>query len=65
MNKTEEQQKRIKAFLEAYGKLVDEHEVDFANYPIWVPDQNGSFKCMVQSTPVDIKDRPKPSPFVG
>mgnify|MGYP003655014581 CR=1 FL=1 len=64
-NQSNEPQERIKEFLDRYGKLVEDLNVDFANYPMWVPDANGAFKCIVQSTPIDIKDRPTASPFVG
>lgn len=65
MEENNESTKRIAEFLDKYGKLVEEMQVDFANYPMYVPDGNGAFKCIAQSTPVDIKDRPTASPFVG
>lgn len=65
MQENNESEKRIAEFLDRYGKLVEEIQVDFANYPMWVPDGTGGFKCIVQSTPIDIKDRPTASPFVG
>lgn len=56
---------RIKAFLEAYGELVKQHEVDFATYPVFVPDGQGGFKVIIQNTPVDMRNQPKKSPFVA
>lgn len=55
-------QERIGKFLEAYGALVKEHGVDFASYPVFVPDGQGGFKVIVQNTPVDIKNQPQKSP---
>jgi len=64
MEQTEEQKERIAKFLKGYGALVKEFEVDMANYPVWVPEANGSFKTIIQSTPVDIKGRGTLSPFI-
>jgi len=58
-------QERIGAFVEAYGKLVQEHKVDFASYPVFVPDGQGGFKIVVNNTPVDIANQPTKSPFVA
>lgn len=57
--------KRGEAFFKEYGELVEKHQVDFANYPMFIPDKDGSFKIIIQSTPVDVKNRPKPSPFIA
>lgn len=56
---------RIAAFIDAYGALVKEHGVDFASYPVFVPDGQGGFKVVIQNTPVDIKNQPTKSPFVA
>lgn len=61
---TEEQKQRVDVFYKEYGDLVIKHNVDFASYPVFVPDGEGGFKIVVQSTPVDIKDRPVKSPFI-
>lgn len=58
-------QERKEAFLAAYGELVKEHNIDFASYPVFVPDGQGGFKVVVQNTPVDIKNQPTKSPFVS
>lgn len=55
---------RVQAFLKEYGELVAKHKVDFASYPVYVPDGVGGFKVVVQNTPVDITNQPKKSPFV-
>ena len=47
---------KIQKFLEEYGKLVEKHHVDFANYPMFVPDEKGTFKIVIQSTPIDLDD---------
>lgn len=56
---------KAKAFVQAYGKLVEEHQMDLATYPVFIPDGNGGFKVIVQSTPMDISKLPKKSPFMG
>lgn len=59
-----EAQKRIADFIDAYGALVKEHGIDFASYPMFVPDGQGGFKIVVQNQPVDIANQPVKSPFV-
>jgi hypothetical protein len=61
----EEQEKKIAAFLDEYKALVEKHNVDFANYPMFVPDGQGGFKVIVQSTPVDMEQMSKKSPFIA
>lgn len=60
----EELKKRIDAFVKDYGELVDKHQIDFVNYPMFVPDGQNGFKIIVQNQPVDIKNLPTKSPFV-
>ncbi len=61
---TPEAKERIDTFVKEYGELVDKHKVDFANYPMLVPDGKGAFKIIMQSVPVDITNQPVKSPFV-
>lgn len=58
-------QKRAEVFLEAYGKLVDEHKIDIAAYPVYMPDGQGGFKTMIQQSTVDTTDQPYRSPFMA
>lgn len=60
----EEQTKKVQAFLDDYSELVKKHQLDFANYPMFIPDGQGGFKVIVQSTPIDISEAPTKSPFV-
>lgn len=53
---TEEQKAKAEAFVKAYGELVQEHNMDFAHYPVYMPDGNGGFKTVIQSTPVFLKE---------
>lgn len=67
--KTEEEKKaelnqRVNDFVTAYGELVTKHKIDFATYPMFVPDGNGGFKIICQNTPVDIGNQPVKSPFI-
>lgn len=61
----EEVKERVSAFLKDYGDMVNKHGVDFASYPVYVPDGQGGFKTVVQNTPVDIRNQPKKSPFIA
>jgi hypothetical protein len=56
---------RVNAFMKAYGELVNAHGIDFASYPVFTPDGRGGFQVIVQNTPVDIKNQPAKSPFMG
>lgn len=60
----EEIKKRIDDFVKEYGELVEKHKIDFANYPVYVPDENGGFRVVIQNTPVDITNMAIKSPFV-
>lgn len=55
---------RAQAFLKEYGELVGKHKIDFATYPMFVPDGQGGFKIITQSTPVDISNQPVRSNFM-
>lgn len=58
-------QERVQGFLTKYGELVKETSIDFASYPVFVPDGQGGFKVIVQNTPVDISNHPTKSPFMA
>lgn len=69
MNPTDlndEQKKRIDDFMKEYGELVAKHKVDFASFPMFVPDESGkgSFKVICQSVPIDTSNQPTKSPFI-
>lgn len=55
---------RAQEFVKEYGELVGKHKVDFATYPMFVPDGQGGFKIITQSTPVDISNQPIRSDFM-
>ncbi len=63
--KQEDINNRVNEFLKAYGELVTLHKIDFATYPVFMPDGNGAFKVTIQNTPVDISNSPVKSPFVA
>ena len=63
--KKQELNNRLNSFVKEYGELVAKHKVDFATYPVFMPDGNGAFKVIMQSTPVDITNQPTKSPFVA
>lgn len=66
---TEEQKKdsqeRLQKFMSGYEQLVKDTDYDFANYPVYMPDGEGAFKTLLQTTPIDKKYVPTPSPFVA
>lgn len=65
---SDEQKEKAQAFLKEYGELVEKYKYDFATYPVFVPDGQGGFKIVVQSTPIDISkmpEKPVESPFIA
>lgn len=56
---------RIAEFLREYGELTVKHKIDFAQYPVWIPDGTGGFKTVLQNTPIDMSQMPQKSPFIG
>ncbi len=56
----EERVEKGTAFMKEYGELVEKHQIDFATYPVFIPDGQGGFKIVVQSTPIDISKKPEP-----
>ena len=61
----EERKEKGTAFMKEYGELVAKHQIDFATYPVFIPDGQGGFKIVVQSTPIDISEQAKKSPFIA
>lgn len=54
MTDTTTYKERVDVFLKEYRELTEKHKIDFAHYPVYVPDGNGGFKTVLQATPVDI-----------
>ena len=49
---------KTEAFIKEYGELVKKHGMDFAHYPMFIPDGTPSgFKVVLQSTPVEVNDK--------
>lgn len=59
---TEEERK--KEFIKAYGELVEQHKMDFVNFPVFVPAPDGSFKIVMQNAVIPTEQAVK-SPFVA
>ncbi len=53
-------QERSDKFIEGYKKLADELQMDFGQYPQYVPLGNGLYGTMIYSTPRDKKYLPTP-----
>lgn len=61
----EQNSEKIQLFIKEYGELVEKHGVDFANYPMFVPDKDRGFRVIVQTVPVEMKEQPQKSPFIA
>lgn len=53
-----EQQERIQLFLKEYGELTQKHKVDFVNFPMFSPNENGTWDIRIQTQPVDTSNQP-------
>ncbi len=49
----------IQKFLEEYGELVKKYSVDFISLPVFVPSEQGEFKIIIQTSPVDLQELKK------
>lgn len=58
------QKEKLELFVKEYGELVERHRIDFATYPVFVPDDSGGFKVTIQNTPIDISNQPVKSNFI-
>lgn len=58
----EERIAKAQEFLKEYGELVAKHKMDFATYPVFIPDGQGGFKVTVQSTPVVLPEKQTEKP---
>jgi len=50
---------RIKKFLDGYGELVKQYEVDIMAIPQFLPDEKGGWQLKVVSQPVDLEEMKK------
>lgn len=63
MENTKEQ--RIKDFMKAYEELTKKYEIDFTSYPLFIPNgSDGSFKVVVQTSPLDLQELKKKDEFI-
>lgn len=67
MELTKEQQEdiqnRIKEFREKYLELTKKYQVDFASFPQHIQLGEGVYGTMIQTTIMDRKYAPIPSPY--
>lgn len=61
---TDDAKKRIEDFTKEYGELVQKHQVDFVNFPMFQPDGKGHWEVVINSQAVDTKGQPVKSPFI-
>lgn len=64
----EDFKKRSEDFVKEYGELVQKHQVDFIQYPMFVPkkddEKRSVFEVVLQNQPIDLKQVAVKSPFV-
>ena len=63
-DKKNDAQKRIDTFMKRYEALVKELKVDFFTYPAYVPDGQGAFRTVIQTTPMDTTETGIKSPII-
>ena len=62
----EDFQSRVDAFLKEYVELTKKYEIDYASYPVYVPDGNkGKFDTLIQTVPVDMRLKKLNESFVA
>lgn len=48
--------KRVEEFMKKYKALTEEYDIDYIQYPIWIPgEKQGEFKTIIQTSPIDLK----------
>ncbi len=57
-------QERAEAFMKEYNELVEKHGIKMSAAPVFVPNERGSWECMVQGGPIDTKYLPVKSNFM-
>lgn len=56
--------KKIQKFLEEYGELTKKHGVDFAAYPVYVPNDKGTFDLTIQTQPIEVQQKKTLDEFI-
>ncbi len=60
----DEFEKKKAEFLEKYKALIDEYQLDFASFPVLVPNAQGVFEIRINTDVIDTAHRPIKSPFI-
>lgn len=60
MNETDlkETDPKVAAFLHAYGRLRDEHKLDFISVPYFVPTDHGTWEVQIIPQVMSIEEKP-------
>lgn len=53
-----------KDFLKDYEVLIKKYKMDFASYPVWVPNDQGQWVTVIQTQTVDTSKQPIKSDFL-
>lgn len=64
-DKQKDFEERSKVFVEKYGELTKEINIDIASFPTYVPDGQGGFKTVIQQSTVDTSEHAYRSAFVA
>ena len=54
---------KIQEFLKEYGELTKKYNVDFAAFPVYMPNEKGTFDLTIQTQPIDLSERKKKKGF--
>lgn len=57
-------EKRSEEFLKSYEALITGLQVDFASFPMFIPNDKGSFDVFIQTKVIDRKNQPIKSPII-
>lgn len=56
---------KTKDFIEAYGKLRQEYQMDFISIPTFQPTERGTWELKIVPQVMSTEEQPTPSPFMA
>jgi len=64
MEENKEFEERKSQFIKEYKELIDKYRIDWMSFPMFTPNEKGTWEITIQTHPVDTKNSPVKSPFI-